>query len=710
MILNIFNINKTQKINKYYLKIILILLLSNNLYILYSQQVNQKSNQQTALPTSLPDLEEGYPLSFYILGGPNFISHKTKLPLIYNDLECGNYENGKSNAYYLGFGVGYDIFEKYLTVDSRIYLESLPLELTQNTSNFEVYNAAQDDYVKLLLEHKYIANVNNLGLDIGLTSQPIEFIPVFFRLSYDFAFPMSGATFTNQQKIISPQGILFRNNTRTLTLESGDLQNLIVNNGVTAAIQTRFDFIDNLQIGAELSYRIGLNSIKSDAEWKTNILRLAVMLNLDNINTSTKSKNKVAEETDEITIINETTSIEVPTVKIDKDIKITKDRFLKNPKIENISILETVVTQTFPILPYIFFDSLSSDIQSKYIKRYENSFQFDEKTLPQDNLEIYYYILDIIGSRLTKNKSTINLTALADNKEISNENERYKLAYGRANIIKTYLNQKWNIDTNRIKINIKNVKSEEQSVRDLSIENRRVEISSNDESLFEPIIHSKFIEYTTKNKIHKAEFESTKELNNFDLYISNQEKMILIDKSLYEINRNGNKYKFTMKNNQNYLSKYKPFINYYNESEFIIVAENKENQLDTAQVNFSVFKEESKFELGRLNLIVFDYNSFEISNINKNMIKNFTSQAIKNNSKTRIIGSTDLIGEANYNFKLSQDRADAVGNYLKQFLKNYTFDEVKGIGPTEIKYDNSTPEGRFYCRTVMIEVKTPIDK
>lgn len=701
--MNNFNSNKKQNIYRYNLYIILILSLFYNYNLLISQQTTQ------------PDIEKGYPLSFYILGGPNFISHQTKLPLIYNDLECGNYTNGKSSAYYLGFGVGYDLFEKYLTFDSRIYLESLPLELTQSTSNFEVYNASTDEYVKLLLEHKYNANFNNLGLDLGLTTQPLTEIPVFLRFSYDFAFPMSGATFTNQQKIISPQGILFRNNTRTLTLESGDLQNLTINNGVTAAIQTRFDFIDNLQLGAELSYRIGLNSIKSDEEWKTNILRLAVMLNLDNITPDSKSNN--TPETEEITLTNnqsnqdnETITNEVPTVKIDKEIKITKDRFLKNPKIENISILETVVTQTYPILPYIFFDTLSANIQNKYIKKYENSYQFDEKTLPQDNLEIYYYALDILGSRLAKNKSSINLTALADTKEISNENDRNKLAYNRANNIKTYLNQKWNIDTNRVKINIKNIKSDEQNIRDLSIENRRVEISSNDESLFEPIIHSKFIEYTTKNKIHKAEFESIKELNKFDLYVANKDKMILIDKSMYDINKNGNKYQFTIKNSQNYLSKYKTFDDYYNESEFIVVAENKDNQLDTAQVNFSVFKEESKFELGRLNLIVFDYNSFEISNINKNMIKNFTSQAIKNNSKTRIIGSTDLIGETNYNFKLSQDRADAVGNYLRQFLKNYTFDEVKGIGPTEIKYDNNTPEGRFYCRTVMIEVKTPKEK
>jgi outer membrane protein OmpA-like peptidoglycan-associated protein len=67
-----------------------------------------------------------------------------------------------------------------------------------------------------------------------------------------------------------------------------------------------------------------------------------------------------------------------------------------------------------------------------------------------------------------------------------------------------------------------------------------------------------------------------------------------------------------------------------------------------------------------------------------------------------------LVGELNYNFKLSQDIADEVADLLRGYLPAYRYDEVKGIGPTDIKYDNSIPEGRFYCRTVLIEVKTPI--
>ncbi|TNE35373.1 hypothetical protein EP342_01720, partial [bacterium] len=73
-----------------------------------------------------------------------------------------------------------------------------------------------------------------------------------------------------------------------------------------------------------------------------------------------------------------------------------------------------------------------------------------------------------------------------------------------------------------------------------------------------------------------------------------------------------------------------------------------------------------------------------------------------------IVGSTDFLGERNYNNELSQNRANNVAKYINTLLPDVKFKKVIGVGSENPKFDNSTPEGRFYCRTVLIEVKTPI--
>jgi outer membrane protein OmpA-like peptidoglycan-associated protein len=134
----------------------------------------------------------------------------------------------------------------------------------------------------------------------------------------------------------------------------------------------------------------------------------------------------------------------------------------------------------------------------------------------------------------------------------------------------------------------------------------------------------------------------------------------------------------------------------------------KDGRLEHKTAKFNVVKEKNDFELGRLNLIVFDFDKSDISEVNKNMIDKFIVNNISANSETEIIGSTDHLGEQDYNMELSQRRADNVAKYINTLLPDAKFKNVIGIGSSNPKFDNSTPEGRFYCRTVLIEVKTPI--
>jgi len=94
--------------------------------------------------------------------------------------------------------------------------------------------------------------------------------------------------------------------------------------------------------------------------------------------------------------------------------------------------------------------------------------------------------------------------------------------------------------------------------------------------------------------------------------------------------------------------------------------------------------------------------------LNKTMIKNFTAKNTLPESEILITGTTDRLGEKDYNRNLSLRRAENVSKLILQFNPDSNIKEIKGLGSSAIYYDNDSPEGRFYSRTVLIEIKTEL--
>ena len=116
----------------------------------------------------------------------------------------------------------------------------------------------------------------------------------------------------------------------------------------------------------------------------------------------------------------------------------------------------------------------------------------------------------------------------------------------------------------------------------------------------------------------------------------------------------------------------------------------------------------SNYEVSRLSLIVFDYDKADINAANKKMMERVISESARDGSTASVIGSTDRLGEADHNMQLSRQRAEAVSSLAQTIAPSLNVQEVKGIGSSVLPYDNSLPEGRFYCRTVSLTITTPL--
>jgi outer membrane protein OmpA-like peptidoglycan-associated protein len=114
-------------------------------------------------------------------------------------------------------------------------------------------------------------------------------------------------------------------------------------------------------------------------------------------------------------------------------------------------------------------------------------------------------------------------------------------------------------------------------------------------------------------------------------------------------------------------------------------------------------QEEGK-QIERYSLIVFDFNSAQLSPANQRTMEKVKAR-IQSESKVRIVGYADRTGNPEYNRNLARKRCLEAQRVLGVADDRVTIDPV---GSDTLIYNNDAPEGRSYSRTVQIEIETPI--
>jgi WD40 repeat protein/outer membrane protein OmpA-like peptidoglycan-associated protein len=107
-------------------------------------------------------------------------------------------------------------------------------------------------------------------------------------------------------------------------------------------------------------------------------------------------------------------------------------------------------------------------------------------------------------------------------------------------------------------------------------------------------------------------------------------------------------------------------------------------------------------EVNTFGLLLFDFNRADVSLQNNNILE-IVKQRMNPSSRVSIVGYTDRTGNALTNKNLSRQRAASTAQAISR-----TDALVEGRGNEILLHDNTTPEGRFYCRTVNILVENVV--
>lgn len=570
-----------------------------------------------------------------------------------------------------------------------------------------------------LINHIFTVDLQSFGFEPLLEFELIKNISILGGIILSYRFNQS---YQHTEELIKPDVGVFPNNSRTRIVDN-EFTNLSgFQSAFTAGISYKIpiSIANNGKITLNLLYSYGFSTIADNFIWDINIARAGV--NFEYYFNAPEKKLQIPNEQEQRieikekaqdTIVQKQLTEEQAKPRMDLSIFGIIDD--KEIEIKNIDILQSIRENSFPLLNYIFFENDNAEIPNRYYRLSKNDTKNYNYTIRRPIGEeinngikyVYYDILNIIGYRLQQNKD-IRLTLIGCNSDTLKEKGASILSQQRAIAVQSYLTDVWNIPSQRIDIESRNLPSNpsNNNTEDGIEENQRVEIISTSPQILEPVVY-----YDTVVTVEPASLririkkEGIKRIECWNIEILQGQivkKKIESDKDFpefFEIGLNDISLNFKEEDSIQIRTKFIYF--------------NDHNIIDTINITKSISLTRTRHErkqltekgrqIERYNLILFDFNKANLDKKNVYII-NEINKKIKNEDKKnisiKVIGYTDRIGDAKYNLELSKIRAYETAKNI-QFLPITTI----GYGEDKLIFDNSLPEGRFYSRTVEIIIE-----
>ncbi len=635
--------------------------------------------------TLLSEDKEMQPLNLGPYLGVNLNMHTPEF-----DLPLGFYDGSQSvlfneSATSFGFAGGLvvnipltDIF----TLSPRIGFNMLGGELSKNSS------LAGDTTI----DNNFEANLNYLEITPAVIFEnviPIE--DLYLLAGIELGVPLTN-TQTHTAALVEPDGTFLPEGASTRTFaKDEDIPDAAMRLALALGAGYTFEISDNVFLSPEASFRFPFTQVSTaDAfdSWDVPQIRFGINL--------TFGFGDDEEEPDR-----EST--------IDAGFKSIRS-FNKNGEpveVSKVIVEEVQYNELFPLLPYVFYGKNSDQpVESaQELSASEETGEFTISVLEAEHISINKKTLDIIGLRMKNNKNAkLTITGTNDGKD---ETSNADISKKRAEFAKNYLIVNYGVSPDNIEVRSAGLPAKASAVNDPDgqQENRRIEFSSDNPKILEPIIINK--DKQTVAIPDLIEFvpyaESTDSITSWSLDITQSGKVVRQHTAPGE----PQKYRWKVKPNDLQASEIPV--------EYTLTARNsagknamKSGTIPIEFVKLSRKKEEDRPDkaISKFSLIVFDFDSPEISPQDKKIIDEHVIPSIKYNSTVQIYGYTDRIGNEDYNKKLALQRANNVKSYLESKAKSAKY-EVFGIGENILVFDNDNPIGRQLSRTVQVYVITP---
>lgn len=375
-----------------------------------------------------------------------------------------------------------------------------------------------------------------------------------------------------------------------------------------------------------------------------------------------------------------------------------------------LTVEEFLSTRTHPIMNYVFFDENSSSIPGRYVRiSDEEREDFSVRRLFNlKTMDVYHRVLDIVGKRMSVYpQATLEITGC--NSDVGPEKDNIELSKRRANVVRDYLVNAWKIEPSRLTMKSRNLPEvpSNQKVLDGQQENQRVELKSNLTDIFEPMIIQDTLRISNPPHIRfKPLINAEMGIQSWKIKTSQNGRELRVFSGLGEPPQSID-WEVEREEEQVFVPRFDEPLTYKLE---VIDNDNKvwesppqKMEVEQITIEKKLFELIEDKEIDKFSLILFDFNKAELSKDNAGIVQ-IAKDRIRENSEVKITGYTDRQGDEELNKNLSKRRADATAKAL-----GIPLDQSFGVGESILLYNNDTPEGRFYSRTVIIEIITTIE-
>jgi outer membrane protein OmpA-like peptidoglycan-associated protein len=661
------------------------------------------------------------------------------LPGYYN---CSpGFDGGSGSGYSVGGLLEY-FLDPQFRLSLRLGYSSLDGELTKDEFIGNGLNKGVASYItKINVEHSLKTNLKLVGFEPGISYEFYKRTLAYFGLKFGMA---TTSQFSQKESIKSPSNAVYypSNTTQRNIYNNQDIsdKNSLL---VFAALGLSYEFpiSKSYKLCPEIRYEIPFNNISS-VDWKVSALNIGLAFKAPFSQPGKKTYDSlyISRDTSEI-FIKGATQMRV-TLQDRKEVKATVEYedyivnrttvtekyqreipqlptkpevFLavkgissegSEVKMPELVIEEIEAEESFPLLTQIFFKTNDADLQNTSLIKLTPaaSAYFQEESLPWDAIEIYKNVLNIVGYRMRKLKDA-KLNIIGCNNNMGLETDNVILSTARAESVKKYLKEVWGIAPERLTSTARNLpENHANNQRAQGVEeNRRVELSSADPDLLAPVKLSEL--HRIANPPIVRIIPKVKSESNFTWNIDVTQGSAKLRTYKGSGAPDSIDWKVEINPTPMLEAPVKAELTAKDEY-FQSAATSQDITINQRTIKKKKIEMINDKRIDRFSLILFDYDKSNITDKHKEIIESIKAR-ITPNSKVKIYGYTDMTGDKAYNKRLASERAKKVFALLEL---NENQAEILSVGNALELFDNSTPEGRSYSRTVKVVIETPIEE
>jgi len=502
-----------------------------------------------------------------------------------------------------------------------------------------------------------------------------------------------GLNGSHAQVAIAPDNLLLSNNQRVLTLSEGELLNAsTIGASIDIGASYSLPISERTWISPELLLSLPLTSESRDGELRTFGIHVGASMR---------------------TALTVRAVVPPPLPQPPRPAVAATIR--THPPVVSVTVTEYDSTEVLPLLNQVFFDQGSDAISRRYRTiDQEQALRFDKRDsmLREGSaLDVYHQVLNIVGRRLQEQVgSTLRINGYRNGRELDPQ-----LGLRRAESLRRYLVGVWGIAPRRISVmggGLPPNPARESSEGGFE-ENARAELIPSDPNITGPWvrIHTQGIA-TPSSVVFFPNSTAEAGIARWSIHIVQRDSQPW--RTLSGVGPPPDSIVWLWMSDEGSMPTYPLQLAYRFQ---IVDNAGQVGTTDLTPIDVSYVSSRQRLEhrendstVESFSLLLFNFDRPEVTAADGELLKAICSR-IGSGARVRIIGYTDSLGDASYNRSLAAARARDAATIVRSLVPgdvHVVVDEEHG-GEWE-RFPYSTPEGRSHCRTVFIEVRTPVKK